>query len=299
MSFLDDARRAAANPAAPDAALGSDPPSVPGGADVQAAASALLAGLNVVPSTATPALVGAFQRAYNEAGGAPRLDEDSTWGSNTEQALLGYGRPSMPGYVPRQRTLVALPVFANALASAWPAVVGGVAPLAAVQLLAAQSALETAQWSATGNYNFGNIKHVPGDGFPFFFGLDRCRYQGQPVPCMFRAYPDMTSGMRDFLNLLAHGQRYQSAWPYALQGNAVGFVNALKAGGYFEATAADYLRGVQSYLSKFQSLLPSEKALRGAAVKGAEVAGIGVGIYVAGGAAFLAGLAAWEWWKNR
>lgn len=283
MSFLDDARRAV---------LGSP-------ADVQGAANALLTALNSTPCTATPDVVLAFQRAYNAAGGSPLLDEDSTWGSNTEKALLGYGRPSLPGYTPRQRPVVTPQSFGAALASAWPLAVGGAAPLVAVQLLAAQSAYETAQWKSLGNYNFGNVKHVPGDGSPFFFGLDDCTYQGQKVPCMFRSYPDMTSGVRDYLSFLASpNSRYASAWPYVLAGDPAGFVSALKAKGYFSGSLADYTSGVQSYFTRFRSLLPSEKALRGAAVKGAEAAGIGVGVYVAGGVAFLAGLAAWEWWKR-
>ncbi len=149
---------------------------------------------------------------------------------------------------------------ASAISALWQAhqnVIGGPCPAALLEILAAQSALETGRWKSMWNWNFGNIRgHGPDgawtsingaseiiDGKEVFYGLGSDN--------MFAAYPDAVagaSGLVSFLGVASHPpkpNRYQLAWEAAIAGDVGKYCSELRANGYFTANLDLYAKGVR------------------------------------------------------
>jgi hypothetical protein len=223
----------------------------------------------------------AFQKAYNEGGYTPPIAVDGVWGTKTANAFGKFYK--VPG-TPIVKTALAPQDFANALAVAWPAVIGGVAPEAAIAVLLAQSAYETGQWANCYNYNFGNITHVDGDGYDYFIGADKDG-SGHWITHAFRSFDNAQDGVTAYLSFLKN--KYASAWQYVLDGDPSSFVDALKAHGYFEGNLQDYKNSVNVYFDKFRSIIPTARQVE-------KAVGIGAGVYIFGGLLFLGGLMLYE-----
>lgn len=154
----------------------------------------------------------------------------------------------------------------------------------ALALALAKTALETGRWRSIWNANWGNVKageqyeglyctfelnEVLG-GKVVWFGprgkLDRkggtviaepfADPPGHPQTRM-RAYLTREDGAIAYTAFVAGG-RYADAWLLLLKGDAVGYVHALKAKGYFTADEATYARGVVSLQREFLGKLAGQ-----------------------------------------
>lgn len=162
----------------------------------------------------------------------------------------------------------------------------GVAPTtAALALALAKTALETGRWQKMWNGNWGNIK--AGDDYEGMYTAFPCNEviggkvvwfdpSGQldrkggdvtglawAVPpahpqCRFRAYANGFDGAQQYVDFVANG-RYAEAWARLLDGDAAGYVHALKLKGYFTADEATYLRGVEKLFREFQRKLERKR----------------------------------------
>ena len=283
---------------------------------VQAAATAVIENPASCSGDVDP-LITAFQNAYNATSPASPLNVDGRYGPLTKAALSQYGAappvggsgggvnvPVSPGsqtgtghLVERIATPISGQEFANALATVWPIVIGGAAPAVAIRLLLAQSDFETGGWKSCWNWNFGNVKHVPGDGTDWFV-MTASEGSGASkvmVSSMFRSYPTMQEGAKAYLSIFH--KRFSAAWPYIISGDVVSFVQALKNERYFTGDLTDYTSGVKVRLAKYTGIVPTIQQLENfvapaapAATAAVKAGAIGFGGYIIGGGFFLAGL---------
>ncbi len=134
---------------------------------------------------------------------------------------------------------------ARALSSAWQQVRGEPPSPGTLSILVGQWAHETGRGASMLNYNFGGLKGTGPSGLSTAcstregWGDSEVR-----VVDRFRAYGSPEEGARDYVSLLA--RRYPEAVKAAEQGDARGFVHALKARGYFTDNEASYTRSVHS-----------------------------------------------------
>lgn len=147
----------------------------------------------------------------------------------------------------------------------------------ALALALAKTALETGRWQHMYCWNLGNIK--AGDNYVGMYTAYPCNEvingkvvwfspSGQldrkggvvtglawAVPpghpqTRFRAYANAYDGAQQYVDFVANG-RYRDAWQRLLDGDAAGYVHALRARGYFTADEATYLRGVDRLFREF------------------------------------------------
>ncbi len=184
--------------------------------------------------------------------------------------------------VAKVTTPVTAQAMADALASAWSSIVPEPVSAQAIRILLAQSAYETAQWSACHNWNFGNVHYVDGDGFDYYWSGDHDG-NGNPITVRFRSYPSLYDGAAAFLKIL-HG-RFHTAWPYVMAGDPYNFITELRREVYFVGSLEDYRNGVIGYFKKYQSIIPRgvQNALQGVdpALGAAGLFAVGLGIGIA------------------
>jgi hypothetical protein len=166
-------------------------------------------------------------------------------------ALARVQRPAQPGaaeaptMVRSTRTRLSGEEAARALSSAWEQVRGEPPSAETLSVLVGQWAHETGRGASMVNYNFGGLKGTGPSGLSTAcstregWGDSEVR-----VVDRFRAYSSPEEGARDYVSLLA--RRYPDAVQAAEQGDARGFVHALKARGYFTDNEASYSKSVQS-----------------------------------------------------
>lgn len=118
----------------------------------------------------------------------------------------------------------------------------GVSQNAAV-MLAAQSAFETAGWTALWNYNLGNITTNGADFY--LLGSDQTH--------RYLPYDSLQEGAAGFVGYL----RGHGLIPFAEAGDLPGYVAKLKSFGYFESDAAPYQAGMQSWITKLGGITPT------------------------------------------
>jgi hypothetical protein len=150
-----------------------------------------------------------------------------------------------PTLVRATRTQLSGEQAASALRSAWTEVRGEPPRAETLSILVGQWAHETGRGASMLNYNFGGLKGTGPSGLSAAYttregwGEDATRGVAR-----FRAYGSAEEGARDYVSLLA--RRYPDAVKAAEQGDAAGFVSALKARGYFTDNEAAYSKSVQS-----------------------------------------------------
>jgi hypothetical protein len=173
---------------------------------------------------------------------------------------------------------------------------GPTAPVLALAL--GKTALETGRWSSMWNGNFGNVKasdkyegfytaivlnEVIGGKVVWFAPSGRLTGnpakggvhardladEGRKIPpghpqTRMRAFTSAADGALDYVRFVAGG-RYAAAWGLLLQGDAPGYVSALKKAGYFTADEATYAKGVISlqreFIGKLAALPTPEAAI--------------------------------------
>lgn len=136
---------------------------------------------------------------------------------------------------------------------------------ASLLVLLAQSTEECgANYKSCHCENFGNVKHVEGDGLAWStFACDEVRADGTkywlypPDPgCRFVAWPNRKIGIREYLKEL-HG-RFGASWPALRSGDPVAFVKALKAQKYFTADLDKYIGSVVPLFRQYDRQIPHE-----------------------------------------
>lgn len=144
------------------------------------------------------------------------------------------------------RTPITATDLYDALAAAWPGVVGGAMPHLAGVMLVAQSALECgAGWANCWNGNVGNLAGMGGSAYVMLHASD-----GNFRP--YRAYPTLDGGIVDWLSLMTHEPGALTA---AAAGDVPGFVAGLVAGKYFQESPTAYTAGVQSRFATYSTQL--------------------------------------------
>jgi hypothetical protein len=113
----------------------------------------------------------------------------------------------------------------------------------AARMLAAQSALETAGWTAMWNYNFGNITTASSD------------YVLLPGNALhFKPYGSIAAGASDFVDYLTK----RGLLPFAENGDLQGYVDRLQAIGYAgNADYGAYASGMRSWLHRLGGVVPA------------------------------------------
>ena len=200
-----------------------------------------------------------------------------------------------PTLVAARRTRLSGSEAAEALRSAWTQVRGEAPSPETLSILVGQWAHETGRGQSMLNFNFGDIKGTGPSGMSAASATrEGWGENATRVVARFRAYGSAEEGARDYVSLLA--RRYPNAVNAAEAGDARGFVQALKANGYFTDNLASYTRSVESLaararLSGFDALGSSSgaPAVPGAAgVAEALLAGVGPDAMAGLGAAGLA-----------
>ncbi len=161
----------------------------------------------------------------------------------------------MPSLVAATKTPCSPVDFWPVLADCFGVQAGQAPPRGQLLILAAQWCLETANGRSMVQYNVGNVKHVDGDGLDWTSFTTTEYIDGQPhiMTQLFKAYPDLRSGVEAYLHMFLGG-RYSNAWPFVLDADPRGFVHALAVRGYFTAPENAYLAGLEARLSQLEAL---------------------------------------------
>lgn len=169
--------------------------------------------------------------------------------------------------------------MAEIAAALWYAhqdVIGGLCPIALLDILAAHVAFETADGKAINGENPGNVRGHGDAGSIAIKGADEIvnghRVTGPEVESGFAAYSSLREGCRAYVRYLGVAthppkpNRYAAAWEAANRGDLAGFVKGIRhpddggagvlckgcgrvhMGGYFTADEGLYLRGCQRKL---------------------------------------------------
>jgi mannosyl-glycoprotein endo-beta-N-acetylglucosaminidase len=129
-------------------------------------------------------------------------------------------------------------------------------------ILMAQSALESGRWKSLHCYNFANIK--ASEAYEGNYCLYRCNeiingkvewFDPPHAQCRFRAFENADDAAYDYLVFLLR-PRFKPSWDKVIEGDPIGFVAALKAGGFFTAAEEPYRRAVVSLMSEYASKIP-------------------------------------------
>lgn len=177
-------------------------------------------------------------------------------------------RPAAPAReVPTQATPVSRGAIRDAIGRAYHRLHGSEASAGLLDTLTAHASVETAAGRKMMNFNFAGIKGRSPEGatarYRTFEILDGKRVN---LTDGFRAYSSLEAGATDYLKLLEG--RYRAALAPAAEGDLKGFAEALRAKGYYTASAADYTRALEGQAGR-----------RSPAVAPAAAAPIGMGSF--------------------
>lgn len=184
----------------------------------------------------------------------PNANERAEFASALSRAERGAetARGPAPTVVPPTRTPLSGDRAAEALRGAWTSVRGEPPSDETLSVLVGQWAHETGRGASMLNFNFGGLKGTGPSGLSTAastregFGAD-----AQRVVAHFRAYGSAEEGAHDYVSLLV--RRYPDAVQAAERGDARGFVQGLKARGYFTDDESAYARSVQSLATRAMS----------------------------------------------
>jgi hypothetical protein len=194
-------------------------------------------------------------------------------------------------YVEAKKTPVSFEDAAGAMSAALAATIGATPSTEVLALALAKTTLESGRdgdryWVHSRNWNVGNAKAGP--SYAGMFQAYSCNevlsgevvwfsphgrlsgrggvvvsepYQDPPghPQTRFRAYANAFDGAYQYVDLIASG-RYRDAWAELLEGDAAGYVSALRAKGYFTADPEVYARGVYSLHKEFRWRLSGRPA---------------------------------------
>lgn len=160
--------------------------------------------------------------------------------------------------VPSTKTPVSVPDMWTAMGSVWASRSGVMPSAEQLQVLMAQWMLETGNGASMIQWNVGNFKHVPGDGWNYTtYGTTECdpdtgdncaAEQGS-----FAAYPDLATGLGVYFDGFYSG-KWSVAWPALLAGDVTSFATAIRSKGYFTASLASYIAGMNARIQQLAAL---------------------------------------------
>jgi hypothetical protein len=157
---------------------------------------------------------------------------------------------------------------ADALQAAWQGAMGRAPSQNTLSILVGQWAHETGRGAAMLNYNFGGIKGSGPSGASTVYAThEGSGGSAVQIRDRFRAYDSPEQGASDYLSLLQ--RRYPDALQAAERGDPVGFVQALKARGYFTGDEAAYAKSVAGLARRALALGFDEIGANDAAALGA------------------------------
>jgi hypothetical protein len=173
--------------------------------------------------------------------------------------------------IPKQQTQINETEMSQAIIRAFTELEGKPPTKDQVALLIAQNNLETGHRKYMWNWNVGNISHVPGDGFNYWQGMDWLydyfpdssgitQRQKRKVSKMYRAYPDLESGVKDYLQFLKRKSK-GAIWDKILEGNPVDFSRELKKQNYYTADEKDYTNGIVAGVNAYVKNNSYEQAM--------------------------------------
>jgi len=171
----------------------------------------------------------------------------------------------------------------KAISRAFQKSVGKAPSPSVLNMLAAQSALETGNWQSMYHYNFGGIKAQASDPYVQVFDTTEV-INGVTVPMKqtFAAHTNADDGAAHYVATLKSRPNW---WSGAMTGSPLGFAQGLSSSpAYFTASPSSYAQGLEA---RGQQLL----AL---AEKYAVPIGVGVGSLVGIGLLAFGTLALWE-----
>lgn len=133
---------------------------------------------------------------------------------------------------------------------------------ASIDLLLAQSALETGNFASLILYNFGNVK-ASSKGTPDYTNFETTEIEnGVSVPqvATFRAFHTPEEGAAFFIKFI-HGFGGGAAWPFVVSGDIDGFAQALKDHSYYTSSEVDYANGMRTRLAHLPNAFDVPAAL--------------------------------------
>jgi len=160
--------------------------------------------------------------------------------------------------VPPKLTPISGSEAARALRRAWTKTMQRAPSKDVVLVLTAHWAHETHGGRSMFNFNFGGIKGKGPDGLSCVREAhEGSGYHVRALLDRFRVYRDAKEGAEDYLSLLM--RKYPAAVEAAERGDVTDFVGALKRGGYFTGSEADYARSlselvIRAYEQGFDTL---------------------------------------------
>lgn len=181
------------------------------------------------------------------------------------------------------KTIVSPDDALKAISKAYQKSVGKVPSSDVLNVLAAQSALETGRWQLMYRYNFGGIKAQPSDPYVQVFDTTE-RVNGVTVPMKqtFAAHTNIDDGAKHYVDTLKSRANW---WAGAMTGDPLGFAKGLASSpAYFTADPAAYAQGLQACVKQYIAL----------AEKYAVPIGMGIGGIATLVALGFGGLALWE-----
>jgi hypothetical protein len=184
-----------------------------------------------------------------------------------------------PNCLPAKITPTAPAAVAEAILTAYQALYSRLPNQKALQILMAQSALETGHWKAIWCYNLGNSKSsqqfthtyfacnellydktLKKMRYVWFYPPGDARRNGHERPpaehdvqTRFRAFRNLAEGTLHHLRLVVGG-RYAPAYAKAVQGDADGYSRELHRLGYYTAPVDHYTRVLLALLDKYEDV---------------------------------------------
>lgn len=180
----------------------------------------------------------------------------STWTGPLQLSLNGFSSSNHfdeaageAGEVAPALTPISGSIAARELLRAWKTLQHRKASHDTVLILTAHWAHETHGGRSMFNYNFGGIKgHGPDGRSCVRDAHEGSGFHVRALRDRFRAYESTREGAQDYLSLLI--RKYSEAVMAAERGDVTDFVAALKRGGYFTGSEADYARSMSELVVK-------------------------------------------------
>ena len=164
----------------------------------------------------------------------------------------------MPEELPDQLTAIPKPEALQALYDAWLDLFHTDPDENSLRVLLAQWGFETGWGKYMHNYNFGNAKHVNGDGRDWCHFRCNEKINGEwvwfdpPHPtCAFRAFRTAADGAKDYLAMVH--KRFNLSWPAVLAGDPGQFAHLLKQQHYYTDDEEHYTKTMIGCLMDFKS----------------------------------------------
>lgn len=174
--------------------------------------------------------------------------------------------------VKRIRTICTRQEFVSASLRSWHELFNEYPSKETIGLIFAQYHLETG--SKSWNWNISNIKvgkNLPKDtkyiSLPGTWELinnKKVIFQEGHPQTFFRAFDTLAEGLKHHLHFLSSKSNYKKAWLILGGSNPdpIQFAQALKSGGYYTASVADYSKGLKSIFNSFLKTKEYENALQ-------------------------------------